>query len=64
MSLLAAMRTALASNVLDPASIIIDARRAAEPQVATVTKIDALARYDRPAPTLDSYDALLAGNDR
>ena len=63
-ALTTAMDTALATGVLDPASVIIDARRAAEPPLAPVIAIDTLARYDRPAPTLESYDDLLAGGDR
>ncbi|WP_422110441.1 IS21 family transposase [Cellulosimicrobium arenosum] len=63
-ALIAAMRTAVTSGVLEAASVIIDARRGAEPPVAPVIAIDALARYDRQPPTLDGYDALLTGNDR
>ena len=63
-ALVAAMRTAVTSSVLDPASVIIDARRAAEPPIAPVVPIGALARYDRPTPTLAGYDALLTGTDQ
>lgn len=61
-ALIAAMTTAVSTGVLEPASVIIDARRTAEPPLAPVIPIDALARYDRPAPTLHAYDTLLTGS--
>jgi hypothetical protein len=63
-ALVAAMRTAVATGVLEAASVLIDARRAAASPIAPVVPIAALARYDRPAPTLTGYDALLTGSDR
>jgi len=63
-SLAAAMSTAISSGVLDPQVVLIDARRAAGGQVAPVIPIGALARYDRPAPTLAGYDQLLTGGTR
>ena len=59
-----AMDKAVASGVLDPQAVLIDARRLASGRVAPVIPIGALARYDRPAPTLAGYDALLAGGTR
>jgi hypothetical protein len=41
--------------------VFIDARRDTT-QVAPVVPIGALARYDRPAPTLTDYDQLLTGS--
>jgi hypothetical protein len=41
--------------------VLIDARRRAEDRLAPVIPIGALARYDRPAPSLAGYDDLLAG---
>jgi transposase len=58
-ALLAAMTKAANSSVLDPHAVLIDARRAAGGPVAPVIPIGALARYDRPAPSLDAYDQLL-----
>jgi transposase len=58
-ALLAAMSTALSSGVLDPQVVLIDARRIAGGQAAPVIPIGALARYNRPAPTLTGYDQLL-----
>jgi transposase len=58
-ALLDSMGAALSSGVLDPQVLLIDARRAAGGQVAPVIPIGALARYDRPAPTLTAYDQLL-----
>jgi hypothetical protein len=57
-SLIAAMDRAVAAGFLDPALVLIDARRDTT-QVAPVVPIGALARYDRPAPTLTDYDQLL-----
>jgi transposase len=61
-ALAAAMTTATGSGVLDPQVIVIEARRRASGQAAPVIAIGALARYDRPAPTLGAYDQLLTGN--
>jgi hypothetical protein len=55
----ATMTWAIASGVLDPQAVLIDARRQAGRPVAPVIPIGALARYDRPAPALDAYDQLL-----
>ena len=59
-----AIRTALRACVeigaLDPDVVIVEARRAAATHTAAVVPIgDALARYDRPPPTIDHYDQLL-----
>jgi transposase len=60
-TLTAAMDRAVASGCLDPQVVLIDARR--EPiQLAPVVPIGALARYDRPAPSLTAYDQLLTGS--
>jgi transposase len=58
-ALIAAMQTAVATGMIDPQSVIIDARREAGGQVAPVIPIGALTRYDRPAPSLTGYDELL-----
>jgi hypothetical protein len=60
-ALLAAMNTAIETNMLDPQVVLIDARRHAGGTVAPVIPIGALARYDRPAPSLADYDQLLNG---
>ncbi len=60
-ALLAAMRRAVDLDVLDPQIVLIDARRSSSTAVAPVIPIGALARYDRPAPTLTGYDALISG---
>lgn len=52
------MDRAVAAGCLDPELVLIDARRNAT-QIAPVIPIGALARYDRPAPTLTNYDQLL-----
>jgi len=61
-ALITAMDRAVASRCLDPEAVIIDARREATP-LAPVAAIGALARYDRPAPSLTDYDDLLTGSD-
>ena len=62
-ALIAAMNTAIASGALDPQAVLIQARRdATSGQVAPVIPIGALARYDRPAPSLAGYDDLLTGS--
>ena len=63
-ALTAAMGTALSRGILDPQLVLIDARRAAGGQAAAVIAIGALARYDRPAPSLTAYDQLLTGSTR
>ncbi len=57
-----AMEAAVASGVLDPQTVLIDARRHLAESLAPVIPIGALARYDRPAPTLTGYDDLLPSN--
>lgn len=58
-ALLAAMSTAVDNDLLDPQVVLIDARRHATQTIAPVIPIGTLARYDRPAPLLAGYDALL-----
>jgi hypothetical protein len=60
-ALTAAMSRAVEAGALDPQMVIIEARRQAENQLAPVIPIGALARYDRPAPSLAGYDDLLTG---
>ena len=60
-SLIAAMDAAVAAGTLDPAAVIIDARRHAAAPLAPAVPIESVARYDRPAPTLTGYDDLLRG---
>jgi len=59
-ALTSAISSALRSATLDPQAVLIDARRHAGGQAAPVIPIGALARYDRPAPALASYDQLLS----
>ena len=61
-ALLAAMDRAIQAGLFDPQVVLIDARRQAGGQEAAVIPIGALARYDRPAPTLTGYDQLLTGS--
>ncbi len=57
-ALTTAMDRAVASGCLDPQLVLIDARRH-QIHMAPVIPIGALARYDRPTPTLTDYDQLL-----
>jgi transposase len=59
-ALIAAMDRAVASGCLGPEVVLIDARRDTG-QIAAVVPIGALARYDRPTPSLTDYDQLLTG---
>jgi transposase len=61
-ALIAAMGKATGTGMLDPQVVLIDARREAGGPAAPVIPIGTLARYDRPAPSLASYDDLLTGN--
>jgi transposase len=58
-----AIRRALAAcvdvGIVDPDVVILEARRAVGDRAATVVPIGALARYDRPLPTIAHYDQLL-----
>ena len=55
-----ALRACVEIGALDPDVVIVEARRAAATHTAAVVPIgDALARYDRPPPTIDHYDQLL-----
>jgi len=58
-ALTAAMDAAVTGRALDPQLVLIEARRLAGGPAAPVIPIGALARYDRPAPTLTGYDDLL-----
>jgi transposase len=60
-TLTAAMDRAVASGCLDPQLVLIDARRE-RTHLAPVIPIGALARYDRPSPSLAAYDQLLTGS--
>ena len=55
-----AMNRAVTTGCLDPQTLLIDARREQAGHVAPVIAIGALARYDRPSPSLSDYDQLLA----
>jgi hypothetical protein len=54
------MERALAVSSIDPAVVVIEARKAAQSSVAPIIPIGvALVRFDRPPPSLDHYDSLL-----
>jgi hypothetical protein len=55
----AGIRAALTVGVLDPAVVIVEARRAVDDRPAVVVPIGVLDRYDRPPPSIDRYDQLL-----
>ena len=45
---------------MDPALVVIEARRAVADRPAVIVPVPSLARYDRPLPTITHYDTLLA----
>ncbi len=53
------MTQALLVGTVDPAVVLIEARRAAQDPVAPVIPIGTRLGFERPAPTLDVYDQLL-----
>ncbi len=61
-AMIAAMDKAVAAGMLDPQAVLIDARRHSGGALAPVIPIGALARYNRPAPTLTGYDDLLTNS--
>ena len=64
-SIVTALDAANQTGITDPVVVIVEARRHTDQkQPADVIPIGALARYDRPAPSLDVYDQLLAGEQR
>jgi transposase len=58
-ALVEGMNAALGVDSVDPAVVIIEARRAAAGREATPIPIGELARFDRQAPTIAHYDELL-----
>lgn len=60
-AVIAGMAAALAAGVIDPQVVAVEARRAADGTTGVVVPIGALARYERPTPTLGGYDDLLGG---
>jgi hypothetical protein len=59
-AVLAGIRHALAVGSVDPALVLIEARRAAADRPAVILPLQTLARYDRPLPAITHYDRLLA----
>jgi transposase len=53
------MNAALAVASVDPAVVLIEARKATEGSTVAALPIGELARFDRPKPTLNRYDDLL-----
>lgn len=59
-----AMDSAVATGIVNPEVVIIDARRRATPTTAAAAEASVatsqdLSRYDRPTPSLSGYDDLL-----
>lgn len=55
----AGMARALTAGSVDPAVVAIEARRSLEPEAAVVAIGEGLSRFDRPKPSIASYDQLL-----
>ncbi|GAS91355.1 transposase [Mycolicibacterium brisbanense] len=63
-ALQAAMASAVSTGLMDPQVVLIEARRhGGEDATELAVAIGAWTRYDRPAPTLHGYDALLTGSE-
>jgi len=58
-AVIAGMAAALTVDCVDPAVVMIEARKHAATSVAPVLPIGSLARFDRPPPILNNYDDLL-----
>jgi transposase len=58
-AVIAGMHAALDVGVVDPAVVVIEARKHASNSTAAIVPIGSLARFDRPPPTLADYDQLL-----
>lgn len=59
-AIVAALEAANAASIIDPQVVVVEARRHADARpAAEVVPIGDLARYDRPAPSVDAYDGLL-----
>jgi transposase len=58
-ALLGGIERALEVGSVDPAVVLVEARRATEQTNPVLLPIGSLARFDRPAPTLSPYDELL-----
>lgn len=59
-ALVEALTDANLAGVVDPQAVVVEARAAADRRPpAEVVPIGALARYDRPTPSLAGYDSLL-----
>ncbi|MDR9451643.1 MAG: hypothetical protein RI637_10540 [Acidimicrobiia bacterium] len=64
-SIIEALTGANRAGIVDPAVVTTEARRHADTRPsAEVIPIGALARYDRPAPSVVVYDQLLTGESR
>ena len=65
MAVLAALDAVERVGSVDPALVAIEARRIADGRrEAAIVERPALRRFDRPAPNLAGYDALLARSAR
>lgn len=58
-ALVSGIERALVAGSVDPAVVLVEARRFAETTQPVVVPIGALSRFDRPAPELCHYDELL-----
>jgi transposase len=58
-AVIAGMHAALEAGAVDPAVVVIEARKHARDSAAAVVPIGSLSRFDRPLPSLAGYDDLL-----
>jgi hypothetical protein len=58
-AVISGITAALSANNIDPAVVLIEARRHSATETPAIPIGADLARFDRPAPTLKGYDDLL-----
>ena len=58
-AVISGLEGAMAVASVDPEVVCLEARRSVGRPVATPVLSDSLAVFDRPAPSLSGYDALL-----
>jgi len=58
-AVISGMERAIEVGSIDPEVVAVEARRALGRPVAAPVVSESLATFDRPAPTLSGYDALL-----
>jgi hypothetical protein len=58
-AIVAGLEAAIEMGSVDPAIVVVEARRYCDKPTSPVIEIASASRFDRPAPSLDGYDELL-----